>query len=65
MNQLHAEFGKNTKNLLKQVKKLTSAGELVKVANTHNLLTELRHKKAEVAAIAEEKMNKKLKENYK
>ena len=42
-------FVTNTKILLKQVKKLMSAGELVKVTNTHelgiNLLTEIRTQK--------------------
>ena len=40
---------------MKQVKKLTSAGELVKVTNTHelgiDLLTEIRRRKAELDVI--------------
>ena len=48
-NNEKAVFVTNTKILLKQVKKLMSAGELVKVTNTHelgiNLLTEIRTQK--------------------
>ena len=58
-----AVFGTNTKTLLKQVKKLMSAGELVKVAHTHklgmDLLTEIRNRKNELEALANEKMLKK------
>ena len=62
-NNEKAVFGTNTKTLLKQVKKLTSAGELVKVANTHelgiDLLTEIRNRKNDLEAAANEKMMKK------
>ena len=44
-NKYRDNIGNNTKEFLKQVKKLTSAGELIKVANTHeiglDLLTEV------------------------
>ena len=67
-NKYRANIGNNTKELLKQVKKLTSAGELVKVANTHeiglDLLTEVRRRKAEVDAAMMEKSLKKMKERY-
>lgn len=65
-NKYRAECGSNTKELLKQVKKLTSAGKLVKVANTHeigiDLLTEVRRRKALIEAEMEEKAAKKIKE---
>ena len=47
------------------MKKLTSATELVKVANTHeiglHLQTEISCRKAELEAVTEDKMNKKFK----
>lgn len=50
-NNAKAVFGQNTKSLLKDMKKLTSAGQLVRVAHTHelgmDLLTEVRLRKAE------------------
>ena len=33
----YAQFSQNTKTLLKQTKKLISSGELVKIANAHEL----------------------------
>ena len=65
-NKYRANIGSNTKELLKQIKKLTSAGELVKVANTHeigeDLLTEVRRRKVEVDAEMMEKARKKMRE---
>ena len=65
-NKYCASYWTNNMELLKQVKKLTSARELVKVANTHeigiNLLTEVRHCKAEADAEMVEKAMKKMKE---
>ena len=65
-NKYRASCGNNTKELLKQVKKLTSAGELVKVANTHeigiDLLTEVKRRKAEADAVMMERALKKMKE---
>ena len=65
-NKYRAACGTNTKELIKQVKKVTSAGELVKVANTHeigiNLLTEVRRHKAIVEAEMAEEALKKMEE---
>ena len=67
-NSERAVFGTNTKELLKSVKKLTSAGELVKVANTHelglDLLTEIRRRQKEVETVANEKLTKKKQKRF-
>ena len=59
-NNENVTFGINTKALLKQIKKLTSASELVKVANTHklglDLLTEICLRKHELEVANNEKL---------
>ena len=68
-NKYRDNIGNNTKEFLKQVKKLTSAGELIKVANTHeiglDLLTEVWCCKAEADAAMMEKTMKRMQERFK
>ena len=67
-NLHRSKCGTNTKELLKQVKKLTSAGEIVKVGNTHelgiDLLEEVRRRKAEQDLVTETKLLKKQQERH-
>ena len=62
-NNAKAKFGTNTRMLIKNMKKLTSAGQLVRVANTHEiglcLLEEIKLRKRAMDSIQMEKQMKK------
>ena len=63
-NHIKKQAGANTKTLMKQIKRLTSAGELVRVANTHEIgktiLEEVMSRRQDMQAREEEKKQKKL-----
>ena len=63
-NNLKREMGVSSKSLMKQVKRLTSAGEIVRVANTHeigiSILEELLLRKEDLETAAFKKEQKKL-----
>ena len=62
-NNAKAKIGANSKLLIKKMKKLTSAGQLVRVANTHeiglSLLEEIKLRKGEMEKIDMEVAKKK------
>ena len=68
-NHIKKQEGASSKNLLKQVKRLTSAGELVRVAITHeigmDILTELTLRKTEMEHKQQQKEQKKLETHIK
>ena len=62
-NHAKAKFGTNSKALIKKMKKLSSAGQLVRVAHTHeigmDLLIEIKLRKSETDKALNEKLKKK------
>ena len=63
-NHIKKQQGISSIHLIKQMKRLSSAGELVRVANTHqigmDILTELNVRKAETEKLQQEKYQKKI-----
>ena len=68
-NHFKKEMGVSSRSLMKQVKRLTSAGELVRIANTHtigvNILDELKARKEEMATAEQQKAQKKMETHLK
>ena len=67
-NNTKEKFGQNSRSLMKNMKKLTSAGQLVEKGNTHeigmDLLSEVRLRKTEAAKLEKEKSRKKLESKF-
>ena len=63
-NHIKKQEGFCSKNLIKQMKRLSSAGELVRIANTHEIgiyiLAELRMRKTEMEKVQQQKDQKKI-----